>query len=87
MELLRGNRYTFYKTNTDGYPDSVFRARFIQIYNNQSVWVDCVEGEKMATAKFCFPLEQLLKATTLESILNNQSNIPQDVLRVIDSYL
>jgi hypothetical protein len=87
MELSKGTRYTFYKKNADGYPDSVFRARFIQIYTNQSVWVDCVEGEKSATTKFCFPLKQLLKATNLERILNNQSNIPVDVLRIIDSYL
>jgi hypothetical protein len=89
--LINGNRYTFYKKNLDIAKISIFRANLIKVYtyntNEKSIYLNCIDTEKSKNTKFMFPLYLLIKVTNLESILNNKSNMPRDILRIIDSYL
>jgi hypothetical protein len=89
--LITGDRYTFCKKNLDISCNSIFRANFIQIYTHKngekSVYVTSIDTEFSKKTKFMFPLSLLLEVNNLERILKNKSNIPNEILRVIDSYL
>jgi len=95
--LIPGNRYTFYiKTYNDPIYLSVFRATVIRILENTScikaVYLNCIDREMATTTKYVFPISIITKVTNLETILQtsngvkNQSTLPTDVLRIIDSY-
>ena len=91
-KLINGNRYTFFKKNVDISTISIFRANLIQIYVHKkcltkSVYLNCIDYEYSKNTKFLFPFSLLIKVTNLEIILNNKTNIPSEILRIIDSYL
>jgi len=90
-KLINGNRYTFFKKNVDTSTISIFRANLIQIYVHtcltKSVYLNCIDYEYSKNAKLLFPLSSLIKVTNLEIILNNKTNIPSEILRIIDNYL
>jgi len=92
-EHLRvGQRYTFYEKRPSE-PDSAtrsYRGTFLEIRTVDSreyMYVRCDYKIHNRLAISIAPLHFIKKIETLEDVLQNKSNVPDDVLRIIDSFV
>jgi len=98
-ELIPGQRYTFYRNPelTRGY-NAVFRACLnkVYVYENiacgashtaKHILFDCIDYEPHPRTKLTMPFDWLIQITNLITILQDKSPLPDDVLRIIDSFL
>ena len=101
-ELVPGQRYTFCRNPeiTDG-DKLVLRARFLQLYNyehiqfgystttyiSKSIMVDSVNYETDQRTRLTWPFDWIHQIINLETILQNKCPLPDEVLRIIDSYV
>ena len=87
---------------TRGY-NAVFRACLNRLYvydmietgvspapttqTSKHIHFDCIDYEPHPRTKLSMPFEWIIQITNLITILQNKSPLPDDVLRIIDSFL
>jgi len=101
-ELILGQRYTFYQKMGEHSKPNMFRANvkdiiFHNMIINNTGTISIVECKtlrlnfhsdcKETTTVNCMPLHCILQIDNMETILQNKSKLPVDVLRIIDNYL
>lgn len=97
-ELKPGERYTFYRKNPyTRCKTAIFRASLVQLYQYEmnhcddepmnSINVNCIHYMENAHTTISIPFDWLFQIINLITILQNKSPFPDEILRIIDSYL
>jgi hypothetical protein len=92
QNLKVGQRYTFYEKRPSEPDSSIrsYRGTFLEVRNvdhREYIYVKCDYKIHNRLAISIAPLHFIQKIETLEDILQNKSNVPDDILRIIDSFV
>lgn len=101
-ELILGQRYTFYQKMGKNSIQKTFRANVKDIifhnmiisngYSKKTVACKTLRLHNCSditqkSAVHCIPMYCIIQVDNMETILQNKSKLPVDVLRIIDNYL
>jgi hypothetical protein len=101
-ELILGQRYTFYQKMGEHSKPNMFRANIKDIifhnmiisngYSKKTVACKTLRLHSCSditqkSAVHCIPMYCIIQVDNMETILQNKSKLPVDVLRIIDNYL
>ena len=102
-QLIKGQRYTFYYREPNDTTDYSFRANVVNVYQNiqktynengelgiityRTLIVNTLETEISKKTRLSTPMEWITRIENLDSILENHTNLPTDILNEIDQYI